>query len=207
MKKGARTLTTLGYNARTKSCLPFSIQILILRFGQQGICEYDARESFELLYSIHGRACNVMNKIKKSSFTSLIIVFTLASICGFFNRASAVETEVFFDGFELGVANWSLGTGWSVVSEYGNNVLQGTQHNFAIAYVEGVADKLEFKLKLLNGAIHVNIRSSSAPEGLNRYYIGFSDDFSNIGKQLDDNFQGLESGPGISLNVWYDIKI
>jgi len=148
-----------------------------------------------------------MNKIKKFSFSSLMIVFTLAIIYTFFNSASAVENEVFIDGFESGVANWSLGTGWLVVSEYGNNVLQGTQHNFASAYIEGVADKLEFKLKLLNGSIHSNIRSRSVPGGINRYFIGFRKDFSYIAKQLGENFQDLESGPGISLNMWHDVKI
>ena len=148
-----------------------------------------------------------MNKQKKLSLTHLIVLITLASTYTIFHNVRAAETEVFVDGFETGIANWSLETGWSVVSENGNNVLQGTQHNFATSYLDGVADKLEFKLKLLNGYIHVNMRSSPAPGGLNRYLIGFNKDISYIGKQLGDNFQDLESGPGVSLNVWHDVKI
>ncbi len=139
----------------------------------------------------------------KILITLIFIIFTFI----FVQSAEAVETQIFYDDFESSIDNWGLGQGWSVILENGNSVLQGTQHTFASTYLEGVPNKLELKLKLLQGSIHINIKSKSMPEGMNRYFIGFNENGSYIQKQLDNNFYFLKNGEGISLNKWYNIKI
>ncbi|OGY43525.1 MAG: hypothetical protein A2731_03795 [Candidatus Buchananbacteria bacterium RIFCSPHIGHO2_01_FULL_39_8] len=151
-----------------------------------------------------------MSIIKKNVFIGIVVFLVLGSIFSFVQNTEAVEateTEIFFDDFESSDNNWGLAQGWSIISEEGNHILQGTQHTFATAYTEGVVTKLELKLKLLQGSIHLNIRSQAIPEGLNRYFIGFNNNNSYISKQVGDNFQHLKNGEGISLNKWHNIKI
>ncbi|MBI5253053.1 MAG: hypothetical protein HY930_01435 [Euryarchaeota archaeon] len=148
--------------------------------------------------------------IRKNVLIGIIVFLVLGFIISFVKNAEAVEAtkaEIFYDDFESGVDNWHLQQGWSVISEDGNQVLQGTQHTFAAVYLDGVANKLELKLKLLQGSIHLNIRSKATPVGLNRYFIGLNKDSSYINKQLGNNFQHLKNGEGISLNEWHNIKI
>ncbi len=139
----------------------------------------------------------------KILITLIFIIFTFI----FVQSAEAVETQIFYDDFESGIDNWDLGQGWSVILDNGNHVLQGTQHTFTTTYLEGVPNKLELKLKLLQGAIHINIRSKPTPEGLNRYFIGLNEGGSYIQKQINNDFQPLKNGKGISLNEWHNIKI
>ncbi len=139
----------------------------------------------------------------KILITLIFIIFTFI----FVQSAEAVETQIFYDDFESGIDNWDLGQGWSVILDNGNHVLQGTQHTFTTTYLEGVPNKLELKLKLLQGAIHINTRSKQTPEGLNRYFIGLNEGGSYIQKQINNDFQPLKNGKGISLNEWHNIKI
>ena len=98
----------------------------------------------------------------------------------FLVHPAKAETQIFYDDFKSGIDNWDLGQGWSVILENGNHILQGTQHTFADTYLEGVPNKLELKLKLLQGSIHINIRSRPISEGLNRYFIGLNEGGSYI---------------------------
>jgi hypothetical protein len=137
-----------------------------------------------------------------------IILISTISILAFIHYAEAKEIQIFYEDFELGDDNWDLLSGWSIISEDGNHMLRGTQHTFATVYLDGTANKLELELKLLQGTIHLNIRSEPSSEGLNRYFIGFNKDGSYIQKQVGDDFQPLmEHGGGISLNDWHKIKI
>src|SRR3989344_9584068 len=137
-----------------------------------------------------------------------LLIISLAFIFVPVYFAGALETEIFSDNFESVVENWNLEEGWSIIPEGENKVLQGTQHTFATAYTDGVANKLELRIKLLKGSVHLNIRSKSAPEVLNRYFIGLNKDSSYIQKQINNDFQLLKSGgSGVSLNEWHDIKI
>lgn len=142
------------------------------------------------------------NKILIAGLIILIIGF------GFVYVAMAQETEIFYDDFESDNDNWSLEPGWSVISENGNKVLQGTQHSFATAFLEGTINKLELKIKLIKGSIHLNVRSKSVPGGLNRYFVGLNSGDSRISKQVGNDFFTLQGGgKGISSGVWHKIKI
>ncbi len=140
--------------------------------------------------------------MKTKILITIFIIFTFV-----FVYSVKAEIQIFNDDFESSVDNWNLESGWSVISENGDRVLQGTQHTFTTAYLEGVTNKLELKLKLLQGSIHLNIRSKPVPEGLNRYFIGLNNGSSYIQKQFNNDFQSLKTGEGISLNEWHDIKI
>ncbi len=138
----------------------------------------------------------------KAVTLTLILVISIISF-----HVNTAETQIFYEDFETGVENWDLQPGWSVILEDGNHILQGTQHTFAVLYVEGVVNSIEVRLKLLKGTLHLNIRSKLTSKGLNRYLIGFNKDSSYIQKQLDDNFQHLSDGKGISLNQWHTIQV
>jgi len=138
----------------------------------------------------------------------IVILISTILILTFIHYAEADETQIFYEDFESGADNWDLLSGWSIISEDGNHMLRGTRHTFATVYLDGTVNKLELELKLLQGAIHLNIRSEPSSEGLNRYFIGFNKDGSYIQKQLGDGFQSLiEHGRSISLNEWHKIKI
>ncbi len=146
----------------------------------------------------------------------LIVLIIVVFSPSFFNYAEAAETAIFYDNFESDNDNWSLEPGWSVISENGNKVLQGTQHSFATAFLEGAVNKLELKLKLIKGSIHLNVGSKFVAAealggeggGLNRYFIGLNPGDSRISKQLGNDFFTLQSGgKGISLGEWHKIKI
>ena len=140
--------------------------------------------------------------------TKILIILIIITLFPLFNYAEAEETAVFYDNFEGNLENWDLIEGWSVVSENGNKVLQGTQHSFATAFLGGTVNKLELKLKLTKGGVHLNIRSKSVPGGLNRYFIGLNPGDSRISKQLGNDFFTLQTGgKGISLSEWHKIRI
>lgn len=141
-------------------------------------------------------------KMRIKTLISALIIFMF-----FLVHPAKAEIQIFYDDFKSGIDNWDLGQGWSVILENGNHVLQGTQHTFTTAYLEGVPNKLELKLKLLQGSIHINIRSKPTPEGLNRYFIGLNEGGGYIQKQINNDFQPLKNGNGISLNEWHNIKI
>lgn len=120
----------------------------------------------------------------------------------------ATETLTFSDDFKSGTENWNLESGWSIISDGGNPVLQGTEHTFAATYIEGIAGKLELKLRLQEGGIHLNIRSAPTDSGLNRYFVGLNKGGSYIQKQLGNEFQELKGGgTGISLSEWHQIRV
>lgn len=138
----------------------------------------------------------------------LIILTTVTFSLFHFNVVWATETKVFSDDFEVGSDRWSLDPGWSVISENRNNVLQGTQHSFATAFLDGTVNKLELKLKLIKGSIHLNVRSKFVPGGLSRYFIGLNPGDSRISKQVGNDFSTLQTGgKGVSLGAWHKIKI
>ncbi len=144
--------------------------------------------------------------MKTKILISLIIPIILSLIFPFL--AKAAETAVFYDNFEGGLENWGLKDGWSAISENGNKVLQGTQHSFATVFLEGAVNKLELKLKLLKGSIHLNMRAKSAEGGSSRYFIGLNPGDSRISKEVSNNFLTLQGGgKRISSDEWHKIKI
>ncbi|MEW5896793.1 MAG: hypothetical protein AB1668_03825 [Nanoarchaeota archaeon] len=144
--------------------------------------------------------------MKKRFLVLRILIFVfLFSLPSY--SAEATETQFFYDDFESGVDNWGMESGWSVILEDNNHILQGTQHTFATAYLDGVTNNLELRLKLLKGTVHINIRTNQLREGLNRYLIGFNKEGSYAQKQIGKDFQSLGNGRGISLNEWHNIKI
>lgn len=141
--------------------------------------------------------------------TKILVVLAVVALSLFhFNFVSAAETEVFSDDFEVSNDSWFLEPGWSIISESGNPVLQGTQQSSATAFLEGAVNKLELKLKLVKGGILINIRSKSVTGGLDRYFIGLNQEDSRLSKQAGGSFSTLQDGGrGISLGAWHRIKI
>jgi hypothetical protein len=124
---------------------------------------------------------------------------------------------IFYDDFEDGNADeWILGSDsqlpglWEVVRDGNNYVIRGSEHNFAKLDIgEQWEDySFSFRLKLLEGNIHVNFRESS--EGyFSRYFVSFGPDGTGLHKESPwQQFYDLTSdGIGISYGLWYEIKI
>lgn len=121
-------------------------------------------------------------------------------------KIASVEYAPFADDFEDGNADeWTLESGWSVIEEDNNYVLQGVGHRWTNAGSENWMN-YTFKtgIKLIQGTVHVNFRGSS--EG--RYFLGFNQEGLYLEKQRLNNFTHLEatSDPH-SLNQWYNLTV
>ncbi len=123
-------------------------------------------------------------------------------------KITSIESQPFVDSFEVGGADkWQLEEGWSVIQESGNCVLQGTGHRWARAGSESWANyTFQTRLKLLQGAIHVNFRNCN--EG--RYFLGFREDGLSLIKQFNQwaEFADLTANQQpYELNRWYNLRI
>ena len=123
-------------------------------------------------------------------------------------KLTSVERPPFESDFEDGDAvDWDLETGWSVVKDASNNVLQGIDHRWANAGSSQWADyTFETRVKLLQGTVHVNFRT--CPDG--RYFLGFGDEGLYLGKSINawSTHVTLTSlYEQYPLNQWHDLKI
>ncbi|MFZ5918181.1 MAG: VPS10 domain-containing protein [Chloroflexota bacterium] len=103
--------------------------------------------------------------------------------------------------------DWQLDPGWQVIQEDGNAVLAGDGHHWARPNVTFGGDfRVQFRLKLLRGAIHLVYRLNN--EG--RYYIGFHQGSSNLSKQYwpDTFIDGLAaSSVSHEMGTWHAVEI
>ena len=133
-------------------------------------------------------------------------------------RVETVQWSPFDENFEDGNAQgWDFyegeagqpsGTGWSVIQENGNRVLQGVGHWWARAGSTSWTDyTFSTKVKLMQGGIHVNFRMCDN----GRYFMGLSPNGLTLSKQFDNwnKFaNGLAGDPGpYNLNQWYSLRI
>ncbi len=100
-----------------------------------------------------------------------------------------------------------FGQEWSIISENGNNILKGINHNWAHLDEEHWQDYLfKVKIKISKIGIHLNFRQ----HGEDRYFLGITED----GLYLHKNFnQGRDSATllslpeGIALDTWHEVAI
>jgi photosystem II stability/assembly factor-like uncharacterized protein len=147
----------------------------------------------------------------RSSRLSLVIVFLLASIAWPFQSnqaAPASQTTPYQEDFESGLASgWKLEPGWKVELDGTNHVLAGQGHFWARFDQAFEGDlRLSFRLKILNGTIHLVPRMNDA----GRYFIGFNASESYLSKQYwPDEFHNslVTRNTAHSLNKWYLLEI
>jgi RNA polymerase sigma factor (sigma-70 family) len=114
---------------------------------------------------------------------------------------------IFCEDFEDGRADgWDLGSGWRVERESPNYVLSGSGHEWATLLDQEWDDyRFRFRLKLLEGVIHLNYRLTEGPR---RYFIGFGEGSLSLIRQEDDDFTELawaEAWHG--LDRWHEVEI
>lgn len=145
-------------------------------------------------------------RVKKYFFFILLL-----GLAGILSASTTLSSNVLFhDDFEDGVADgWSLEPGWQVEQEDGNYVLRGEGHYWARLRIGGnwTDYAFKFRLKLLEGTIHLNYRMSEAGH-FRRYFIGFHDQGLYLQKQIDNRFTELrEILVPHKLNVWHEVEI
>jgi photosystem II stability/assembly factor-like uncharacterized protein len=101
-----------------------------------------------------------------------------------------------------------LQTGWSVINESGNYVLQGHGHNLARAGSETWQDyTFEVKIKLIQGGLHVSTRWDGSTS---RYFLWYDQNGMTLNKQydgmtkVDDNL--ASASEQISTGQWHTLR-
>lgn len=117
---------------------------------------------------------------------------------------------LYCENFEDRMAqDWQLDPGWSIQRDGSNQVLGGMGHEFATLAKHQWDDyQLNFRLRLFSGGIHICYRISPGNNGLNRYFIGITDNGMYLSKQLNDqftDFRRIDWRP--SLGDWHDVEI
>jgi photosystem II stability/assembly factor-like uncharacterized protein len=143
------------------------------------------------------------------SFRSLAVAALVVFFFGLLTvGTSDAQAVVYHEDFEDGQAQgWQLDPGWNVVLDSSNHVLAGQGHFWARLDQSFDGDmRLAFRVKLLQGRIHLVTRLTSA----SRYFIGFDAAGSDLNKQFfpDEFHDNLAGGGGAhSLNHWYQVEI
>lgn len=140
---------------------------------------------------------------------NLSIIITLVLILLFpLQQYARADEYAYQEDFEDGQArDWSLDPGWEVLTDQDNHVLAGVGHAWARSNQAFAGDyDLEFRLKLLQGVIHLVYRLND----VGRYFIGFHEAGSYLSKQYwPDVFQDdlIQKKVQHSVNTWHQIKI
>jgi photosystem II stability/assembly factor-like uncharacterized protein len=137
----------------------------------------------------------------------LVVLLTADSPPPLFSQATA-EVLLYSEDFEDGEAqSWHLDSGWQVETDDGNYVLAGQGHQWAQYAGDAWGDyRVHFRLKLLRGNIHLNVRTS---EGGQRYFIGFWEEGTSLNKQVGETFWNdldTDDTPH-ALDQWHDIEM
>jgi len=114
---------------------------------------------------------------------------------------------LYCENFDDGRADgWDLGPGWKVGREGANYVLAGSEHHWATLTDHSWDDyRLRFRLKLLQGDIHLNYRLTEGPV---RYFVGFHQGGLSLSRQIRDAFTDLAAADvQHALNRWYQVEI
>lgn len=122
-------------------------------------------------------------------------------------RIAKVEYPPFEDNFEDGNANgWNLESGWSIINDMGNYVLQGTEHKWASAGLDSWTDyTFETKVKLIEDGMHINFRFSN----VGRYAIGVNERGLYLMRTVfpDTHTNLANAEVTFEKNTWIPIKI
>jgi len=139
----------------------------------------------------------------------VLFLFGLAVFPNRVDKAAPAGQEAFYqENFETGQAQgWQLEPGWQVILDGNNHVLAGQGHVWARSNQTPDGDyHLSFRLKLLQGRIHLVYRMND----VGRYFIGFTAGESDLSKQIwPDEFHNnlaIKNTPH-SLNAWHQIDI
>ncbi len=144
--------------------------------------------------------------------SKILAIFFLLAFVAFPDQvdraAPGFQGTIYQEDFEAGPAQgWQLDPGWSVVLDGGNHVLAGQGHFWARLDQSFDGNlRLSFRVKLLQGRIHLVVRLSDA----SRYFIGFDANGSDLNKQyFPDEFHNNLAGGGEahSLDRWYQVEV
>ena len=126
-----------------------------------------------------------------------------------FYRVTKTARVLFQDDFNSGNSDqWSLAPGWSMELDGDNSILNGEGHVWAnLAQTYNWNDfRLQFRLKIITGNLHVNYRSCN----VGRYFVWFDQSGIMISKQYwpDVFLNGLQiSKTPIPTGIWQSIEI
>ncbi len=120
---------------------------------------------------------NVMSLL----FVALISLVTLhLTNCGTTPASAPVLETVYAADFEGGLVDgWRLERGWQVIRDGTDWVLAGQGHSWARANESYNDVHLSYRVKLVQGRIHLVFRM----DAIGRYFIGFDENGSSLSKQ------------------------
>ncbi len=121
--------------------------------------------------------------------------------------AQEPEVVLYQEDFDGQAQGWELEPGWRVIQDGDNWVLAGEGHQWARPGGNYGSDfRVQFRLKLLQGRIHLVYRLNET----GRYFIGFHEGGSDLNKQYwpDTFMDGLASSTTPhTLGDWHQIEI
>ncbi len=144
-----------------------------------------------------------------AAFSSVLcVLFTLLpGLAPPIQAQSPGEVRLYHATFDDQAQGWELGSGWQVVQDDDNPVLAGEGHHWARLDVTFGGDfRLQFRLKLLRGDIHLVYRLNNS----GRYFIGFHEGGTYLSKQYwpDTFVDGLAaSDVPHGLAIWHEVEI
>ena len=124
-------------------------------------------------------------------------------------KAAIKTTGVFYDDFETGTDNWDLDSGWSLVDEGGNTVLEGLNHTWAVVNNGQYWTDYSFetKVKMITGSVHLIFRLD---DDHGRYIAGLHPGGIYLRREAPwENISGDLATASYSFtpNTWYTIRI
>jgi len=117
--------------------------------------------------------------------------------------------------FEDGDPSWWYDPGWSVVQEgdgnhalYGNGLWQWAgPHTGTVDWTDFT---VRFRMKLISGGLHANVRMFDSGDGYTRYMVGFREDHMWLGREYPSGtYTLLSDAHGLYLTdgAWHDVEI
>jgi len=150
-----------------------------------------------------------------SSGGSHVHIDDVEVICGDEAPIAQEATGLPLETFEDGDPDWWYTPGWSVVQEgdgnnalYGNGLWQWTGPD--LGPVEWTDFTLRFRMKLISGGLHANVRVLDDGDGRTRYMVGFRDDHMWLGRTYPSGtYTPLAGAGGLNLadGAWHDVEI
>lgn len=139
-----------------------------------------------------------------SRSVTLVILVALVSLPAFSSQTQSVAYQEDFEGGQA--QDWELEPGWQIIQDGDNFVLAGEGHTWARSPKFYDDYRLSFRLKVLQGTVHLVYRLNDT----GRYFIGFHSGGSYLGKQYwpDTFFSNLAgSNTRHNLNAWHQIEV
>jgi len=148
------------------------------------------------------------HSLGRSEVVLTVLIYMLATMMVHVPAlAQEPEAVLYQENFDSQAQGWELESGWQVIQDGGDWVLAGEGHRWARPGVSYTSDfRVQFRLKLLRGRIHLVYRLS----GTGRYFIGFHEGGSDLSKQYwpDTFMDGLTgSATPHSLGNWHQVEI